>query len=80
MQTQSVAPSNGLGTTDVLALLALIVVRQVAPPDVGRESGKLSVLLRDSDIPGILAFIASLTLAMMALGPCAACYILTLFG
>lgn len=50
-----------------ISLLALIVVRRVAPPDVGRESGKLSVLLRDSDIPGILAFLASLTLAMMAL-------------
>lgn len=50
-----------------LALLALIVVHRAAPADVGRESGKLSTLLRESDIPGILAFVTSLTLAMMAL-------------
>ncbi|MBE4717320.1 MFS transporter [Pseudarthrobacter sp. AB1] len=50
-----------------LALLALIVVHRVAPADSGRETGKLSALIRDSDIPGILAFVASLLLAMMAL-------------
>ncbi|MCO4261527.1 MFS transporter [Pseudarthrobacter sp. MDT3-26] len=50
-----------------LALLALIVVHRVAPADSGRETGKLSTLIRDSDIPGILAFVASLMLAMMAL-------------
>ncbi len=50
-----------------LSLIALLVVHRAAPPDVGRETGKLSVLIRDSDIPGILAFIGSLMLAMMAL-------------
>ncbi len=50
-----------------LALLALFVVHRAAPADSGRESGKLSTLIRDSDIPGILAFVASLMLAMMAL-------------
>ncbi|MET3706516.1 MFS transporter [Arthrobacter sp. UYEF6] len=50
-----------------LALLALVVVHRAAPADSGRESGKLSTLIRDSDIPGILAFVASLMLAMMAL-------------
>ncbi|QDG66065.1 MFS transporter [Pseudarthrobacter sp. NIBRBAC000502772] len=50
-----------------LALLALIVVHRTAPADAGRETGKLSTLIRDSDIPGILAFVASLMLAMMAL-------------
>lgn len=50
-----------------LALLALIVVHRSAPADAGRETGKLSTLIRDSDIPGILAFVASLMLAMMAL-------------
>src|SRR5207247_1579930 len=33
-----------------LSLLALFVVRRVAPPDEGRETGKLFVLIRDSDI------------------------------
>lgn len=50
-----------------LALLALIVVHRAAPADSGRETGKLSTLIRDSDIPGILAFVTSLMLAMMAL-------------
>ncbi|MGY4542810.1 MFS family permease [Arthrobacter sp. UYNi723] len=50
-----------------LALLALIVVHRAAPADSERETGKLSTLIRDSDIPGILAFVASLMLAMMAL-------------
>ncbi len=35
--------------------------------DSGRETGKLGQLIRDSDIPGILAFVTSLMLAMMAL-------------
>jgi hypothetical protein len=50
-----------------LALLALVVVHRAAPADAGRETGKLSTLIRDSDIPGILAFVTSLMLAMMAL-------------
>jgi MFS family permease len=50
-----------------LALAALIVVRQTAPPDGERERGRLAVLLRDSDIPGILGFVGSLMLVMMAL-------------
>lgn len=50
-----------------LSLIALLVVRRVAPADSGGETGKLSALIRDSDIPGILAFIGSLMLAMMAL-------------
>ncbi|MEZ2389315.1 MFS transporter [bacterium RCC_150] len=50
-----------------LSLAALIVVQRAAPHDVGRETGRLSALLRDSDIPGILAFLGSLLLAMMAL-------------
>jgi MFS family permease len=50
-----------------IALLALFVVRQTAPADSGRETGSLGTLIRDSDIPGILAFVTSLMLAMMAL-------------
>lgn len=50
-----------------LALLAMFVVRQTAPSDGGRERGRLSALLRDSDIPGILGFVGSLMLVMMAL-------------
>ncbi len=50
-----------------LALIALFAVRQTAPADSGRESGRIGQLVRDSDVPGILAFIASLMLAMMAL-------------
>ncbi|WP_423183859.1 MFS transporter [Arthrobacter sp. NyZ413] len=50
-----------------LSIAALLVVQRTAPPDVGRETGKLSVLVRDSDVPGILAFVGSLLLAMMAL-------------
>lgn len=50
-----------------LALLALLIVQRTAPADVGRETGSLGTLIRDSDIPGILAFVVSLMLAMMAL-------------
>lgn len=50
-----------------LAILAMFVVRQTAPSDGGRERGRLSALLRDSDIPGILGFVGSLMLVMMAL-------------
>ncbi|UVJ40554.1 MFS transporter [Arthrobacter sp. CJ23] len=50
-----------------LALLALVVVHRAAPADAGRETGSLGKLIRESDIPGILAFVTSLTLAMMAL-------------
>ena len=50
-----------------LALLALLVVQRTAPADAGRETGSLGKLIRDSDIPGILAFVVSLMLAMMAL-------------
>lgn len=49
-----------------LALAALLIVRQVAPPDSPRERGSVAELLRDSDIPGILAFTAALLLVMMA--------------
>jgi MFS family permease len=50
-----------------LALAALIIVRRYAPADEGRERGRASELLRDSDIPGILAFLGALVLMMMAL-------------
>ncbi|MFK0003429.1 MFS transporter [Paenarthrobacter sp. NPDC090522] len=50
-----------------LALIALLVVQRTAPADAGRETGSLGKLIRDSDIPGILAFVVSLMLAMMAL-------------
>ncbi|MEV7605100.1 MFS transporter [Paenarthrobacter sp. NPDC089322] len=50
-----------------LALLALVGVQRAAPEDAGRETGALGKLIRDSDIPGILAFVVSLMLAMMAL-------------
>ncbi|WP_426225179.1 MFS transporter [Pseudarthrobacter sp. DSP2-3-2b1] len=50
-----------------LALAALLIVRQTAPADAARERGSLAELLRDSDIPGILAFVSSLLLVMMAL-------------
>ncbi len=49
-----------------LALAALLIVRQAAPPDEARERGSVADLLRDSDIPGILAFVAALLLVMMA--------------
>lgn len=50
-----------------LALAALIAVHRVAPADGERERGRLRVLLRDSDIPGILGFIGALVLLLMAL-------------
>ncbi|KQN84421.1 MFS transporter [Arthrobacter sp. Leaf69] len=50
-----------------LALAAIILVRRFAPADGARERGSASELLRDSDIPGILAFIGSMVLVMMAL-------------
>lgn len=49
-----------------LALAALFVVGKAAPPDGARERGSAAELLRDSDIPGILGFIAALLLVMMA--------------
>ncbi|WP_258805039.1 MFS transporter [Pseudarthrobacter sp. NS4] len=49
-----------------LALAALLIVRQAAPPDEARERGSVAALLRDSDIPGILAFVVALLLVMMA--------------
>jgi MFS family permease len=50
-----------------LALAALLIVGKVAPPDGVRERGSLARLARDSDIPGITAFVGSLLLVMMAL-------------
>ncbi|MEE2523288.1 MFS transporter [Pseudarthrobacter sp. J64] len=50
-----------------LAIIAMVLVRRAAPADVERETGKLSALMRDSDIPGILAFVAALVLGMMAM-------------
>jgi MFS family permease len=49
-----------------LALAALLIVRQAAPQDEARERGSVAALLRDSDIPGILAFVVALLLVMMA--------------
>ena len=49
-----------------LALAALLIVRQAAPQDETRESGSVAELVRDSDIPGILAFVSALLLVMMA--------------
>src|SRR6478736_6284407 len=50
-----------------LALVAIFVVRRFAPADVKRERGRVAELLRDSDLPGIGAFIGALVLVMMAL-------------
>lgn len=50
-----------------LSLAAMFVVRRFAPADEVRERGKASELLRDSDIPGILAFVGALILVMMSL-------------
>lgn len=50
-----------------LALAALFIVRKVAPADGVRERGSLARLAKDSDIPGIAAFVGSLLLVMMAL-------------
>ncbi len=49
-----------------LAFAALVIVRQAAPADGAAERGSLPELLRDSDIPGILAFTTALLLVMMA--------------
>ena len=50
-----------------LALAATLLVWRFAPADEGRERGRLSELLRDSDIPGILAFLGAMVLVMMGL-------------
>ncbi|MBT1002292.1 MFS transporter [Paenarthrobacter sp. DKR-5] len=50
-----------------LALAALVAVRRVAPADGPREQGRVGTLVRDSDVPGILAFVGSLVLLLMAL-------------
>jgi MFS family permease len=50
-----------------LALAALFIVWKVAPADGVRERGSLARLAKDSDIPGIAAFVSSLLLVMMAL-------------
>jgi MFS family permease len=50
-----------------LALGAILLVRRFAPADEERERGKVSELLRDSDIPGILAFLGAMVLVMMSL-------------
>ncbi|MDN4644236.1 MFS transporter [Arthrobacter sp. PsM3] len=50
-----------------LSLAAILLVRRFAPADEDRERGRVSDLLRDSDIPGILAFLGSMVLVMMAL-------------
>jgi predicted MFS family arabinose efflux permease len=49
-----------------LAVAALLIVRKAAPRDEAREHGSVAGLVRDSDIPGILAFVCSLLLVMMA--------------
>jgi MFS family permease len=50
-----------------LSLVAILVVRRFAPADGVRERGRVSELVRDSDLPGIGAFISALVLVMMAL-------------
>jgi MFS family permease len=50
-----------------LALAAMLIVRQAAPPDERREQGSIATLLRDSDIPGILAFTGGMVLLLMGL-------------
>jgi predicted MFS family arabinose efflux permease len=50
-----------------LSLAALFLVWKYAPADAVRERGRVSELLRDSDIPGILGFVGSLMLVMMSL-------------
>jgi MFS family permease len=50
-----------------LALGAILLVRRFAPADEERERGKVSELLRGSDIPGILAFLGAMVLVMMSL-------------
>ncbi|MHA7223130.1 MFS transporter [Arthrobacter sp. RHLT1-20] len=50
-----------------LSLVAILLVRRFAPADEDSERGRASELLRDSDIPGVLAFVGSMVLVMMAL-------------
>lgn len=50
-----------------LALAALFIVRRFAPADHAREQGSVATLLRDSDIPGILAFTGGMVLLLMGL-------------
>lgn len=53
-----------------LALAALFSVQRLAPADDARQHGTIGAAVRDSDIPGILTFIASLvSLMMVALNP-----------
>ena len=49
-----------------LSLAAILLVRRFAPADEDSERGRASELLRDSDIPGVLAFVGSMVLVMMA--------------
>jgi MFS family permease len=49
-----------------LALAAILVVQRYAPADGERERGKVRDLVRDSDLPGIGAFIGALVMVMMA--------------
>ena len=50
-----------------LCAAAILLVWQFAPADAEPERGRVSELLRDSDLPGIGAFIGALVLVMMAL-------------
>jgi len=50
-----------------LALASILIVRRFAPADKERERGRVADLVRDSDLPGIGAFIGALALVMMAL-------------
>jgi MFS family permease len=50
-----------------LSLAAIFLAWRFAPADEDREHGRALQLLRDSDIPGILAFVGSMILVMMAL-------------
>lgn len=49
-----------------LALFALVGAIVLAPADGERERGRLSRLIRDSDVPGILAFSVTLVSLLMA--------------
>nr|WP_179390366.1 MFS transporter [Psychromicrobium silvestre] len=50
-----------------LSLLALLGVQFFAPADPPREKGRLGELIKASDLPGILAFTATLVLLLMGL-------------
>ena len=50
-----------------LCAAAILLVWRFAPADAEPERGRVSELLRDSDLPGIGAFIGALVLVMMAL-------------